>query len=320
MTTQPAVRIAVAIVTLAACLSSALADPLPAGKAQSSSPDQAEPTAPNNLPQVTIKAQRLSLELRVHAFVSHITTSLVGDNDSLTRWHFPICPLVAGLPAEQGEAVLTRLSQIAAAAGASLGPRRCEPNFHVVVTSDPEGLLKKWRARNPFIFGPVPPLNGEVPITRFLHTNRPVRVWYNTEFTSAEGGASSDGQFEMSGVDLGGAQTVKIWGASRVKWPVVLNLTSVIIVVDTRHTKGYTLGQLADYIGMIGLTELNLDSDLESAPTILRLFAASSSGEGRPDGLSSWDQAFLKGLYNTDQSSRWQRSRIVTRVVQDILP
>ena len=118
MTTRPTVRIAAAIVALSACLSSALADPLPAETAQSTSAGHAEPAAPKNLPQVTIKAQRPGLELRVHAFVSHITTSLVADNDSLTRWHLPICPLVAGLPAEQGEAVLTRLSQIAAAADA----------------------------------------------------------------------------------------------------------------------------------------------------------------------------------------------------------
>jgi hypothetical protein len=305
--------------TLSACLSSALAaDLLPVGNAQTESSSQANPNETKQLPQVTVEAQRRRLERRVHAFVSHITAQ-VSDNESLTRWHRPVCPLVAGLPIEQGEAVLTRLSQIVTAAGVPLGPRQCRANFNVVVTSDPERLLKKWRARDPFIFGPLPPLNGEGPITRFLHTNRPVRIWYNTEFTSAEGAASSDGQFALSGADLGGAQAVNVWGSSRLRRTAVLNLTSVIIIIDTRLTKGYTLGQITDYVAMIGLTQLNLDSDLESAPTILRLFAT-SSGEGRPDGLSPWDEAFLKGLYSTDQSSLWQRGRIVTHIVQDLPP
>lgn len=45
------------------------------------------------------------------------------------------------------------------------------------------------------------------------------------------------------------------------------------MVVDTGRIKGFNIGQLADYIAMIGLAQIRLDSDLGSAPTILRLFA-----------------------------------------------
>lgn len=74
---------------------------------------------------------------------------------------------------------------------------------------------------------------------------------------------------------------------------------------------------LADYLVMAGLTNADLDSDLGSAPSILRLFAL--SGENQPPGLSGWDAAFLKALYQSNQTSRTQRSEIAERVAHDIL-
>jgi hypothetical protein len=200
-----------------------------------------------------------------------------------------------------------------------LAPRQCKPNFNVVVTSDPERLLKKWRARDLSMFGPTPPRNGEQPIARFIHSDRPVRVWYNADFTDNFGATPGDSATKLLH-DFEGAPTITVWSNPHLTVTALTKLSSVIIVIDPKLVKGYTLGQLTDYIGMIGLAQVNLDSEPEDAPTILRLFAASSSAAGKPDGLSSRDQAFLKGLYTTDQGSPWQRSQIVTRVVQDLAP
>jgi hypothetical protein len=269
------------------------------------------------LPEVTIEAQRESLKPLVHSFVYQITAQ-VSDHWSLARWGQPICPLVAGLPVEQGEAVLTRLSEIAIAATAKLAPPDCaEPNFEVLVTSDPKRLLTKWRARNPLLFGPVPPEGGEVPIRRFINTDRPVRVWYNTEVTDSAGATPNDGHF-LLGDNAIRAPSVGVWDNPRMTWTALLKLSTVIIVVDSRRVKGFSVRQLADYIGMIGLAQPNLDSDVQGAPTILSLFADSSATD-RPQGLSEWDYAFLKGLYRTDQASPWQRSQIVRYVVQDLV-
>ena len=75
---------------------------------------------------------------------------------------------------------------------------------------------------------------------------------------------------------------------------------------------------MADYIGMVGLTELDIDADVGNTPTILRLFT--SSQETPPSGLTAWDQAFLKALYHTDQSSRLQDSHISMMIVHDLSP
>src|SRR5882757_9106040 len=109
MRRQPGIWIGAVALTLSAFLGSAAAGQAPA------------------VPEVTIEAQRRSIQRQAHSFVYDITDR-VDNIDSLARWGRPICPLVAGITVEQGEAVLTRLSQIAIAAKAPLAPQHCKPN------------------------------------------------------------------------------------------------------------------------------------------------------------------------------------------------
>ena len=84
-------------------------------------------------------------------------------NDSLERWNTPICPLVAGLPKERGEFVLARVSEIARDAHAPLGSEHCRPNLYVVVSDNPDDLLKKWSKRDINLFNTC---NGDRKSTR----------------------------------------------------------------------------------------------------------------------------------------------------------
>jgi hypothetical protein len=131
-----------------------------------------------------------------------------------------------------------RLTQIISAAGAPLAREPCQPNFSIIVTSDPDRVLEAWYARNKQLFGDATPSQ----IRRFLESSgsRPIRVWRN--------------------------------------------------IVD-------------------------LDADIGSAPSILRLFVPSPTP---PAELSSWDAAFIKALYQSDQTSRSQRHDIAERVMNEI--
>jgi hypothetical protein len=103
---------------------------------------------------------------------------------------------------------------------------------------------------------------------------------------------------------------------SRIVSNAVRTFSSVIVAVDGSRTKGVNLNQLADYAAMVGLAEIQLDADVGTSPTILRLF--SDSDEAKPTGLSAWDSAFLKALYHTSQKTNRQRSAITQSMVQDI--
>jgi hypothetical protein len=220
---------------------------------------------------VTVEAQRQTLEREVGAFVSAI--AMKHFDDSLARWEEPteMCPSVAGLPRDDGEFILARLSRIAQSAGARLGPENCKTNFYIIVTEKPNALLKALEKKNPKMY-----TNGYPTLFRkFESTTSPIRVWYNAELYDGYGTRlTSGGGWHAS---EGGWHT-----ASRIVFSSLRDLASVFVIVDTQRARerGVTFGQIAAYIAMVGLAELRSDPKLGAAPTILSLF--STSGEEPP--------------------------------------
>jgi len=76
------------------------------------------------------------------------------------------------------------------------------------------------------------------------------------------------------------------------------------------------LGQLADYVAMVGLAKLKPGANLGDAPTILKLFDGAPGAA--PTGLTDWDHAFLKSLYSTEQVEVEQSGQIARAMVRDI--
>jgi hypothetical protein len=256
------------------------------------------------LPEVTVEAARAALEHRVEAFVRGITRNPgFSDDESLVRWNTPICLFAAGLTPEDVKFVLARLLQISSSAGAPLARTPCQPNFIIVATSEPDRVLEAWYVRNNQLFGTATPAH----IRQFLEDSRsrPVRVWYNINLGRKAG--VRNGHFVPSN---NRAESSPFIGNA------AFDFFSIFAIIDTNRTEHITLDQLADYVAMVGLTNVNLDADIGSAPSILRLFALSA--EHQPSGLSSWDAAFLKALYQSNQASRAQRFEIAERMVHDI--
>jgi hypothetical protein len=240
----------------------------------------------------------------VDAFVRAITRNPgASDGDSIVRWNTPICLLVAGLAAEEVKIVSAKVSQISAAAGAPLARAPCQPNFIIVATSEPDRVLNAWYARDSRLFGDATPAL----IREFLEgsSSRPVRVWYNIDVGRKAG--MRNGHFVPSNSR---AESSAFVGNT------IIGFSSIFAVINTNRTEHTTPDQLAAYVAMAGLTDVDLDADVGSAPSILRLFAPPA--ENPPSGLSNWDAAFLKALYQANQSSRAQRFEIAKRVAQDI--
>jgi hypothetical protein len=254
--------------------------------------------------EVKVAESRAALAQRVNTFIRGVTRNPgFSENEPLVRWNTPICFYLAGLPAEQVKLVLARLSQTSSSAGAPLARTPCQPNFVILATSEPERVLEASYARNPALFGSATPAT----IHQFLESSqsRPVRVWYN--INSGRKSGVHNGHFVPSNTQ---AESSPFVGNT------AFDFFSIVVIIDTNRTEHTRLDQLADYLVVAGLTNLDLDADLGSAPSILRLFAL--SGENQPSGLSSWDAAFLKALYQSNQTSRAQRSEIAERVAHDI--
>ena len=274
----------------------------------------------DSIDTITVEAQRdrAKLEREVNTFVSSMIVPPYRYDESLWRWHDKVCPLVAGLNKEQGEFILARFSEIAKTAGAPLGSETCKPNLYVVVTPDPELLLKQWWRRDIDLF------DGEAgpTVKRFLETPRPIRVWYSA------GTVGADGQFFIGLLDAtserakptGQPSWVRIppEAATRLKLTATRNISSVIVVVDSTKIGNINFGQLTDYIGLVGLAQINFEKQPGDVPTILRLFA--SSGESRPKEMTAWDRALLRALYSTSQTNVMQISQMQAAALKDIAP
>lgn len=263
--------------------------------------------------EIVVEGTRLEIEQRVNTFVTGITHRGYAV-EPLARWIQPICPLVAGIPSDQGEFILEGVSQAVLAAGAPLAPRKCRPNFHVVITPEPDRLLDLWRKRAPLLFG------GETPtaVRRVLNKPRPIRVWYSVA------AACPDGVYVAppgaAGRDLGLVSTMGgncRLNDTRLESSHVNGFSSVLVIVDLDDIKEIRLGPLTDCIAMVGLAKVDLDGDWGDAPTILRLFAA--PGDAVSQRMSGWDRAFLRALYGSSHDARFQRSTIAQRMVRDFV-
>lgn len=265
-----------------------------------------------SLGAVTIQAARArrELERRVdHYVAADVVTYL---NDALVRWDQPLCPLAAGLPRDMDEFILARISHVATAAHVPLAGEHCKANLYIIATPYPDLLLKKWRQRNPAMYRLCSGIGG---VRAFMHSHRPVRVWYNTEFTHEGGGPGNLNSLQLSyyspmGGCIGGGS-----GGTRLEYSTVQGLTSVFIIVDLAQTKSFTIGQLADYVSLLGLAQIDLSGDPGNVPTILTLFR---DPEHPPHALSAWDEALLYSLYNTRQSSVMQVSLIEHDIVSKV--
>ncbi len=161
-------------VTLRILAAAALLAMLPIGHgwAATETPPASAPASP--LAEVTVTARRLELQKRVSQFVNQIAASENG-SEGLARWEAPpACPLVSGLPRQDGEYILERLTQIAIGAGVPLADENCRPNLYILVTGQPEDLLRGMEKRNRvFTFGYNPALRAETPasvVDEFIKT------------------------------------------------------------------------------------------------------------------------------------------------------
>jgi hypothetical protein len=270
----------------------------------------AQPPAPETIQEVAVTAHRIELEKRVATFVYDVAG--LQNSEGMPRWRQPVCPLVGGLSADDGEFVLGRISDIARAASVALADEYCRPNLFIIVNPDPKKLLSGMtlQTRATLFAGAHPSV-----IDQFVRAPRPARVWYQMEIRTPEGTLLGGANRTAIGEDAYPHVEAR---ASFVKRSVIWTFAKVLVVVDRARLQGVSRGQLADYVAMVGLAQIKPGAPLGDAPTILKLF--DGAPQAAPAGRSEWDMAFLKSLYATDQTSRGQRSQIVQQIVREIAP
>ena len=283
-------------------------------------PPPNESSSTTGLATVTVQATEAGRKLKRK--VDQFVTSMVVDpgHDSVERWNTPICLIVEGLPLGSDDALRARVLQAAVAAHAPLATGTdCTGNLYIIVSGYPDELLRDMLASNPTMYHTR---NGRSAVESYLHSRRPVRVWYNTgDNCAADPSNASPVAAALQGTPLEsymnntGGLSFCDGDASMVFHEGLPSIHSAIIVADRNRLRKISLGQLAAYVSMIALADVHLDADAGDVPTILRLFQHPKIS---PQELSRWDRALLYSLYNTSQSSTIQVSEVKAAVMQQL--
>ncbi len=287
------------------------------------SPAIAQDEAPD--PQFDIVVTGVRPE-QIQAFVEQVSTA-PPSVDQIARWNDDICVSAAGLGAAQSQTVIDRVSLRSQAVGLRPGQAGCRPNVFVFFASDGSGFARGLLEQRRSLFAYYHEENiatlGQEALTSFMDTPRPVRWWHVIQTRGADGDrlGSDSARSEappppdtMTAVPDGfsGVQSVRSNG-TRVRSVERQDFNRVIVIVDAQLAEGYPLDSIADYIAMVTLAQIDPQARIREFPTILNLF--NDDLENTSFEMSSWDTAYLNGLYRSarNAASRTQQVRDISR-------
>lgn len=229
-------------------------------------------------------------EKRIAEFVNALTKAT--PRGQLSRFEQEICPMAAGVPNFQKEALVHRLRQVADAVGIPVAASAaCQPNVLVIVTRDKQALMQRLEHKRPEYF-PLKWSRGH--IQSFVRDPAPVAAWH------IEGQMRRDGRAMATDYGSGLDYQKTIEPASRMVPSARPHFLGAIMVVDVDALAGLTPIQLADYAAMRGFARTDPRALAASTtPTILHVIDTPMGSEV-PVTMTEWDFSFLKALYHSD--------------------
>ena len=259
------------------------------------------------LGEVVVEGRQL--EALIRNFVTDV--SQPANNRGLARWNGPVCVGAVNLRSEVGQYVIDRISDVARELEVEAGEPGCRPNVLIVAAVDGAGLasaLVEDRPRN-FDLRHNGTDAGTRAFRNFRTGDQPVRWWQISMPINSDNGERA--------VRLPGDEQpprIRVVSASRLRTQIRDDMVRSVIIVDVDRLAGASLVQLADYLALVALAQVDAEADTASYPTILNLFADPASA---PAGLTDWDRSYLTALYEHDQL-RINRNRQVRAVAEAV--
>ena len=262
---------------------------------QDARPQQTDPVT--RLSDVVVDAR--ALETVARDFIDDVAAP--NRYRGLARWNKPLCVGVANLRTDVAQAVVDRISDIAADLEVQTEPPGCKANVLIIAAADGAALANHMVERNRRMFdiGSLQMTQGDRALEEFQAADRPVR-WWQISMPVTELGERAirlAGDTSPSG---GGptAPRIDVFAASRIRSDIRDDLFRTIIIADIDSIDGLSVQQLADYLAMVTLAQIDNEADSASYDTVMNLFSARDS----VSGLTEWDMAYLRGLYLAEQN------------------
>ena len=240
-----------------------------------------------SLPDITVSGVRGTVQ-EAERFVDEVATAPTHAL-SLPVWMTPICVATVNLRPEAAAGVNAQIEMHARELGVRVLPAGCSPNITVLATSDGRFTATDLVAahHDRFIASPGPTQGDERALRRFAESEVPVRWWTIS--------ALMDEDSHRILVPIWGMEAAPIdtsgegyWGQNRRE-----AMLTTLVIVDVSKTRDISDAALGDYVSMVVLS--NVDPLVRPAgyPSILNLWDGGTSAAG----LTAWDRAYLKGLY-----------------------
>ena len=257
--------------------------------------------ANDSLETVEVTASREKVRKEIQTFV-HQVTRLEGE--FVGRWREFVCPMVVGIADAQAMFLRRRLVEVQNTVRRSDrdADAECQPNVFIIITDDADQVLAQWKERDPGMFR----WKSREGVSRSKGTG-PVRTWHNAVVEHRPGDRIL---LKRPSCGLTG---------SRITVGCLEYITAVVVLVDAGATGKVTLAQLADYISVVSLSQIDLSASFGGVDSILQLFS-----QPRPDvppaRITEWDHAFLNGLYRVSYAPANQKRDIAARMVRELAP
>lgn len=244
------------------------------------------------------------LEQMVRDYVREVARPVYGRN--LARWDDPICVGVANLQADAAQYIVDRVSTVANDLGLRTREPGCSPNVLIVATDQPSEVAAAMVDRSPRSFrtGASGTNLGRSALNAFRTSTKPVRWWTVSVPVDSETGERA---VRMPGEcrhpcdkPIHFAPIINVDSVSMMRTQIVDNLNRVVIVVDANQVAEVSAQQLADYIAMVSLAQIDANADTSAYSSILNIFEHPTDAAS----LTEWDMAYLRGLYESERNRR----------------
>ena len=262
---------------------------------------------PLRLEDVTVTGR--PLETLIREFVSEVGEP--NNRRGLARWQNQICVGVANLRAEPAQYIVDRVSTVADDVGLTPGQPGCAPNVIIIASDRPAALAEELvrERRRAFRLGGTGMDRGSDALEEFVASGAPVRWWQVSMPIDSETGGRAvripgecrgncDSGVTASPQDY--APIISVFAASRISSQIVDALFRTVVILDVDQVSHVTVQQLADYVAMITLAQIDPEADTSRYASILNVF---NDPDAAP-GLTDWDQAYLRGLYDAERRRR----------------
>ena len=265
---------------------------------RASEPAASTPAAPNVGDEVVVRGRRMSdiedgLRVEIGRFIGEVAAPPAGRG--FARWEGTVCVGVHNLENTAAQYVVDRISALALEVGLRPGEPGCNPDVIVIFTTDGRELATHLVENEPTFLRPTGEggvHRGLGALDKFAASDQAVRWWQLSMPVSA--------QSRLPAIELPnglGPPVIGVAGPSRIHSGIVDALQRVIVIVDSTKLKGTTWQQLGDYLAVVSLAQVDLETNPAGFDTILNLF----TNPAAYSGLTDWDRTYMQALYRFDQ-------------------